>query len=325
MRTRIDAKIMNLCTKTKTKKKNLRRTITKKRKDKAVSFLFFLFIPTFHFYFVPLHHMKHFIISLLVLLSSAVASNSATTDTLCCQRDGRRIFGVMHRPEQGEDKMPLVIISHGFGGSNIWGIPYAEALTAQGYLVYCFDFCGGGNRSQSDGDTREMSVMTERADLLAVLHRLRELPEVDSRRITLFGESQGGIVTALAAAEAEALVHDIILFYPAFSIPYDTHQRYPTRADIPNEGEIWGMHLGRCYAEDIYDLDPYATIAPFRKPVLIIHGDSDRVVPIAFGDRAAQTYTDATFHVLHGVDHGFYGLPQRLAIQLVTDFLEKQK
>ena len=269
--------------------------------------------------------MKRFFLSFFIFLFSAIAVHSTTADTIWCQRDGKRIFGIMYRPDVKQEKMPLVIISHGFGGNNVWGIPYAQALTEQGYLVYCFDFCGGGNHSQSDGNTREMSIMTERADLLAILQQLRQLPEVDTRRITLFGESQGGIVTALAAAEAEEQIRNIILFYPAFSIPVDTHRRYPTRADIPNEGEIWGMHLGRCYAEDIYDLDPYAVIAPFQKPVLIIHGDSDRVVPIAFGDRAAQTYKNATFHVLHGVDHGFYGLPQWLAIQLVSEFLGQQK
>lgn len=264
--------------------------------------------------------------TLLVLLLAffCQSSKALTADTLWCQRDGKRIFGIMYRPDQQQDRMPLVIISHGFGGSNVWGIPYAEALTREGYMVYCFDFCGGGNQSRSDGSTTEMSVMTERADLLSVLNQLRQRPDVDARRITLMGESQGGIVTALAAVEAESLIHDIIIFYPAFSIPLDTHHRYATRADIPERGEIWGMKLGRCYAEDIYDLDPYSVIATFRKPVLIVHGDSDRIVPVAFGDRAARTYSNATFHVLHGVDHGFYGLPQWLAIQLVSEFLHRQ-
>lgn len=254
-------------------------------------------------------------------VSMVAAGRAAVADTLWCQRDGKRIFGVMFRPDGEQEKRPLVIISHGFGGTHQWGIPYAEALTEQGYLVYCFDFCGGGNYSRSDGQTTEMSLLTERADLLAVLDRLRMLPEVDTSRITLFGESQGGIVTALAAAEAEPLVRNIILFYPAFSIPVDTHRRYPTRTDIPDGGEIWGVRLGRCYAEDIYGLDPYAAVSRFRKPVLIVHGDSDRIVPVAFSDRAAQTYPHVRYHVLHGIDHGYQGMAQWLAIQLVSEFL----
>ena len=268
--------------------------------------------------------MRRFILSYLILMASATIC-AANVNELWCRNGEKRIYGKLYAPDTQSDKMPLVIISHGFGGNNSWGTPYAEALTQQGYLVYCFDFCGGGNKSRSDGNTREMSIMTECADLLAVLNELRQRPEVDTQRITLMGESQGGIVTALASAKAESLIHDIILFYPAFSIPLDTHRRYPTRADIPDDGEIWGMHLGRCYAEDIYDLNPYDTIAPFKKPVLIVHGDRDRIVPIAYGDRAAQTYSNATFFVLHGVDHGFYGLPQWLAIQLVSEFLQGLK
>ena len=261
---------------------------------------------------------------LLLIVVFCCGAKGMTVDTLWCQRDGKRIFGKLYRPDGQAAKRPLIIISHGFGGSNVWGIPYAEALTQQGYLVYCFDFCGGGNLSQSDGKTSEMSIITERDDLKAILMKLRTLPEVDTHRITLFGESQGGIVTALAAAETESFIRNIVLFYPAFSIPVDTHRRYPTREDIPDGGEIWGMKLGRCYAEDIYDLDSYTVISNFKKPVLILHGDSDHIVPVSYSDRAAQTYKNVEYHVLHGIDHGYQDMAQWLAIQLVGEFLQKQ-
>ena len=262
---------------------------------------------------------------LLVLMLFCCTARAAMVDTLWCQRQGKCIFGKLYRPDQPKGRMPLVIISHGFGGNNTWGKPYAEALTEQGYMAYCFDFCGGGNRSQSDGKTTEMSLLTEREDLKAILHQLRQRPDVDTQRITLMGESQGGIVTALTAAEVESLIHDIILFYPAFCIPDDTHRRYPTRANIPDEGQVWDVKLGRCYAEDIYDLDPYAVIRNFQKPVLILHGDVDRIVPVAYSDRAAQTYHDVEYHILNGVDHGFPPRPQWLAIQLVREFLQRNK
>ena len=263
----------------------------------------------------------HFILLLIWASSSLFAY---TEEELWCQRGNNRIYGVLYRPDNPSAKMPLVIISHGFGGNNQWGIPYAKELTRHGYMVYCFDFCGGGNHSKSDGRTAEMSLLTERDDLKTVLTKLRTLPDVNTERITLMGESQGGIVTALTAVEVESLIHDIILFYPAFSIPDDTHRRYRTRADIPEEGEIWGVRLGRCYAEDIYELDPYTVIQNFRKPVLIVHGDSDRIVPVSYSDRAAQTYTNVEYYVLHGIDHGYSGMAQWLATTLVKEFLQEQ-
>ena len=229
----------------------------------------------------------------------------------------------LFRPDQPKEKMPLIIISHGFGSSYHAGVPYAEAFTKQGYMVYCFDFCGGGNRSKSDGKTNEMSIVTEREELKAILAQLKQRSDVDKSNITLMGESQGGIVTALAAVDVEKDIRNIVLFYPAFSIPVDTHKRYPSKADIPEEGEIWGMKLGKCYAEDIYDLNPYDVIAKFQKPVLIIHGDSDRIVPVGYSDRAAQTYKEVEYYVLHGIDHGYSGISQWLAIQLVQEYLKK--
>lgn len=50
---------------------------------------------------------------------------------------------------------------NGFGGSYRVGEQYAQALAAKGYVVYCFDFCGGSPGSKSDGSTLEMSIFTE--------------------------------------------------------------------------------------------------------------------------------------------------------------------
>lgn len=65
--------------------------------------------------------------------------------------------------------MPAVIFSHGFGGSHQVGAQYAEVLAGKGYVVYCFDFCGGGPGSRSDGSVLDMSIFTEQADLAAML------------------------------------------------------------------------------------------------------------------------------------------------------------
>lgn len=265
--------------------------------------------------------MKRILLSVWIL---CVSLSILGQEELWCKRGEKRIYGMLYRPEKAEGKLPLVIISHGFGGTNQWGKPYAEALTQRGYMVYCFDFCGGGNYSKSDGKTTEMSVFSERDDLRAVLSQLRQRPDVDTQRITLMGESQGGIVTAITAVEVEPLIHDIILFYPAFSIPEDSKRRYPNPDELPEETEIWGVRLGRTYAEGFVGYNVYDVIAPFSKPVLIVHGDADRIVPLAYGERAAQIYKDATFHVLHGIDHGYQGIAQWLAIQLVVEFLEKQ-
>ncbi len=70
---------------------------------------------------------------------------------LHAQRDGLDIYGEIYIPQGAGEKMPAVIISHGFGGTHTVGQPYARALAEHGYVAYYFDFCGGSASNRSDG------------------------------------------------------------------------------------------------------------------------------------------------------------------------------
>ena len=61
--------------------------------------------------------------------------------------------------------MPVVIISHELGATLDRVKGYGEVLAEGGYVTICFDFCGGGWGSHSDGELMDMSVLTEKADL----------------------------------------------------------------------------------------------------------------------------------------------------------------
>ena len=82
--------------------------------------------------------------------------------------NGQKIYGIAYIPDTGTKKVPLVICAHGLGGSYRSNIAYAKQLALHGIAAYCFDFRGGGG-SRSDGDTTEMSIMTEVSDLEAIL------------------------------------------------------------------------------------------------------------------------------------------------------------
>lgn len=138
------------------------------------------------------------LLSLVLLLCAQAAplvSDEAIyafeTQALWTERDGQRIYGVLYVPQGAGDRMPALLCSHGFGGSWRSCAQYAEAMAARGYVVYCFDFCGGSPGSRSDGTTLEMSVFTEQADLEAVLAMAQGLDFVDPDRIFLRWTSQG--------------------------------------------------------------------------------------------------------------------------------------
>ena len=108
------------------------------------------------------------------------------------ENEGQQIFGLLYQPVEAEGPRPAVIYAHGFGGSHRNGGQYAQALAAQGYLAYCFDFRGGSESSCSEGSNLEMSIFTEQSDLEAVIAMMKARPDVDSHNIFLLGASQGG-------------------------------------------------------------------------------------------------------------------------------------
>ncbi|MBQ8060651.1 MAG: alpha/beta fold hydrolase [Bacteroidales bacterium] len=263
----------------------------------------------------------------LTLPGCASAAKSASTDSfskeeLWLNKDGQKIYGVLYRPE-GIKKAPLLVVSHGIGSNHLSGAPYAEALVKLGYAVYCYDFCGGGRASKSDGKTSEMSIFSEEKDLEAVVDGLKNVEGIKKGKVTLLGISQGGMVSALFAGDHPKMVEKLVLVYPALCIKDDWVTKYPKITDMPEVVNSFGMQLGRAYVEGLYDLDVYGRIARYEGQVQILHGDQDRLVPISYSEKAHEAYRNSAFKVMPGAGHGFRGKVQEEAIEIIKNFLKK--
>ena len=216
------------------------------------------------------------------------------------------IYGQLYRPSRPREGAPFVVVSHGFGGTCDGTAAYARRFAEAGVACYAFDFCGGSAHSRSDGDIRDMSVLTEADDLEAVMDGLVDQGYASAGGICLMGESQGGLVSALVAARRPEDVAGLVLFYPALSIPDDARERFGDATAVPDEVEgIFGITVGGRYYEDILGLDPFVQIGAYAGPVTIYHGDKDDVVPIGYSQRAAKTYDNAVLHEVSGAAHGF--------------------
>ena len=247
------------------------------------------------------------------------------TEELYAKRDDNQIYGVIYIPQGAGQQMPAVIFSHGFGGNYQVGAQYAEALAAKGYVVYCFDFCGGSPGSRSDGSTLEMSIFTEQADLEAVMAMIQSLDYVDSDNLFLMGTSQGGAVSAITAADHQEEIRGAILLYPAFCLVDMTKERFDSVEDIPDTYFSLWMTIGRTYAENLLDYDIYEDISGYEKDVLILHGDADGIVPLSYSEKALEVYSSAQLEVLPGARHGFYGEDAQKAIHLMLNYLESHR
>ena len=242
-------------------------------------------------------------------------------EELYANRDGNQIYGAVYIPQNAGAQMPAVIFSHGFGGNYQVGTQYAEALAEKGYVVYCFDFCGGSPGSRSDGSTLEMSIFTEQTDLEAVITMLQGLDYVDSNNLFLMGTSQGGAVSAITAAAHKEEIQGAILLYPAFCLVDQTKERFDSIEDIPDTYFLMWMTVGRAYAENLLDYDIYDAISSYEKDVLILHGDADSIVSLSYSEKALEVYSSARLEVFPGAGHGFHGQDTQQAIGLMLEYL----
>ena len=68
-------------------------------------------------------------------------------------------------------------------------------------------------------------------------------------------------------------------------------------------------------------LDSRFRFEQIRCPVLVIHGDADRVMPVANGKRIAEYLSDGHLEVMAGVGHMFWSQKPAATVKICTDFL----
>lgn len=238
------------------------------------------------------------------------------------ENQGQKIYGVAYIPGTENETVPLVICAHGLGGSYRSNAAYAEQLASHGMAAYCFDFRGGSG-SRSDGDTTEMSVMTEVSDLEVILEAASGWEFVDENKIVLLGTSQGGITSAIAAARNTDRVSGLVLMYPAFLVGDAVHEQFDSLEEVPERFQFNWITAGRPYVEDMWDYDVYEEIGNYTGKVLLIHGSADGIVPVSYSDRAAEVYRDVEYHVIDGAGHGFHGGAFDEAVKYVFGYLQE--
>lgn len=237
-----------------------------------------------------------------------------------CSVDGKDLYGVAYVPLEVSDNIPTVIFSHGFRGTLENTEEYARSLAEKGIASYRFDFYGGSTESKSGGDMTEMSIFTEKKELEAVLEMVQKLDFVDKENLYLFGESQGGSVSAITANDHADEIKGLILLYPAFCIPDDAREMFSSVDEIPETIDFLGTTIGKIYYKDLIDYDIYEHIGKYKNEVLIFHGDIDGLVDISYSEKALEVYDSAELVVLENTGHG--NMSQEMKDRIVNDTYE---
>lgn len=175
---------------------------------------------------------------------------------------------------------PTVLFFHGNGGAISHREHRFRELMAEGYGVFVLGYPGyGGN----DGNPSESSF---REGSLLSYEYLRS-SGVASGDIVIYGESIGSGVAVQLAASVNA--RGLILEAPMSSTIDVAREHYP-------------FLLIRLLLKDTFKSIDY--IEHIDMPLLVMHGDSDQVIPIKFGRKLFEKAREPkTFIELKGAGH----------------------
>ena len=116
-----------------------------------------------------------------------------------------------------------------------------------------------------------------------------------------------------------------MLLYPAFVLVDDAKERFQNVDEIPDRYFHMWMTVGKTYFERLLDYDVYDDIRAYDRDVLIVHGDTDGIVPLSYSEKAVREYHSAQLKVIKGAGHGFYGREGDAAVSYMLDYLESHR
>ena len=240
-------------------------------------------------------------------------------------RDGKPIWGLAYIPNTPEKKKAMVIMAHGYNGTQMEPNAYAETLAMRGIASYICDFIDGSNYSKSGTSTTDMTVFTEKAQVEDIAKAVKTWDFVDPARVGLLGCSQGGLVGALTSSANPEMFKSVVLVYPALMIP-DTAPMMLKKFDEDGgkPQEVMGMKLGRQYYSSINGMNILDSLPNYKGDVFIVYGDKDPVTAGGMMDSAAEKYAKSHVQVIKDATHGFPAYQHHAqASKGIADFAQK--
>ncbi|MDE7330007.1 MAG: alpha/beta hydrolase [Clostridia bacterium] len=130
-------------------------------------------------------------------------------------------------------------------------------------------------------------------------------------------------------AVAERRADKLILLYPALCIPDDAKLgkmlfiRFNPK-DIDNTLKCKIFRFSPEYPKSAINIDVYGIIEKISAPILIIHGNNDKIVNISYAEKAVKTAKSGKLSVLAGAGHGFNKRQIKTANKTMDVFLKNR-
>jgi len=196
----------------------------------------------------------------------------------------------------------LLLFCHGNAGNISHRLDNVRLLQQRGISVFIFDYRGYG---RSDGRISEKGFYL---DSEAAYQVARKWAEGNKAKLIVFGRSLGGIAaTHLGATQG----CDGLILESTFT----------------NMGAMAGAHYPLPFAERLFKhrLNAVGEIAQVRAPILFIHGNDDKIVPIRLGRQLYEAAPNPKeFVTLPGAGHNdTYFIGGKEYFDKVVAFLDK--
>lgn len=250
--------------------------------------------------------------------------------------DGLTVHGQLFERSGGPANKPAIVYVHGgpprqmllgWHYSDYYSNAYAlnQYLASRGFVVFAVNYrlgIGYGYEFHNPPDAG-MRGASEYQDIRAAGEYLRSLPQVDGRRIGIYGGSYGGYLTALALARDSDI----------FVAGVDWHGVHDFTSD---GGRRLGMADWRFEQTDrdsaaavAWRSSPVAHIGTWRSPVLLIHADDDRNVrfseTVALARRLAGTGVEFEELIVPDDTHHWMRHTNALKVNAATaEFFERR-
>jgi dipeptidyl aminopeptidase/acylaminoacyl peptidase len=198
---------------------------------------------------------------------------------------------LMPRATRPGDRRPGILFFH--GGPHVQMLPsfntgpyhnnaYAlnQYLAGQGYVVLSVNYRGTSGYGARFREAPNVGATgaAELNDILAAANYLRGRPDVDPKRIGIWGGSYGGYLTGLALSRASDL-------FKAGVIVNGAHEMNANiRSSVSSYNPLEQPEAARLATES----SPIAGLERWRTPVLLVHGDDDGAVPFSQTILAAE-------------------------------------
>lgn len=197
---------------------------------------------------------------------------------------------------------PVMLIQAGKRATRDHMLPWARIFARAGYGVMTFDW-----RAQGESEGRILSYGVHGPeDLLGALEALEAQPEAAGRPVGIYACSLGGACVAMAGQRIPERVQCLLLDSPYGDLGRMTHQRLAFLGPLRWFPYLLMELLARfLIGQTTRTVKPELELLGFSpRPIYVMHGDADTVVPYSEGVSLYETYTGPKdFWRDEGLDH----------------------